>query len=309
MAFRGEWAALTAALFWAIASFLYARLGKQMPAIWLNWIKSSIAVGLIGLTLLLRPDAPPQIGFGLLGLLGLSGAIGIGLGDSLFFAALRDLGARRALLLEAISPPLAAVLALLFLQERLALAAWVGIFLTVGGVSWVIAERQADQAEIRLRHGVGLGLLAVLAQAIGAVLSRAALLETSVSPLWSSLIRLMAGALLLLPYLLVKLAKGPVPPQSSSINQSSLFSPLRSGQFLLRLGVASVLGTYLGIWLQQTALKFTATGIAQALIATSPLFSLPIAVMMGERVSGRAVLGAVVALAGVWLLFAAGSGQ
>lgn len=304
MTFRGEWAALTAALFWAIASFLYAKLGKQMPAIWLNWLKSSMAVGLIGLTLLLRPNAPPQIGFGLLGLLGLSGAIGIGLGDSLFFAALRDLGARRALLLEAISPPLAAVLALLFLQERLALTAWAGILLTVSGVAWVIAERQADQAEIRLRRGVGLGLLAVLAQAIGAVLSRAALLETSVSPLWSSLIRLMAAVLLLLPYLLVQ---GRHLLSGSSFEQS--LSPLRSGQFWLRLGAASVLGTYLGIWLQQTALKFTATGIAQALIATSPLFSLPIAVMMGERVSRRAVLGALVALAGIWLLFAAGSGQ
>ncbi len=293
MAFRGELAALAAALFWAVASFIYARLGKQVSAIWLNFAKSLIAIGLIGLTLWLSQAALPSLNLGQLSLLALSGAVGIGLGDSVFFAALRELGARRALLLEAVSPPLAAILAQVFLQERLEPSAWVGILLTVGGVAWVIAEREPDRANIRLRLGVSLGLLAALAQAVGVVLSRAILVQTTISPLWSSLIRLTAGALLLLPYLLIKM------PQS-------LLQPLRSRRFLLGLMAASLTGTYLGVWLQQTALKFTATGIAQALTATSPLFVLPIAVITGERVSLRAVLGALVALAGVWLLFWAG---
>jgi len=294
MVFRGELAALAAALCWAVASFLYARLGKQLPAIWLNLLKSTIAIGLLGLTLLGRHDQSPQLSLTQFGLLALSGAIGIGLGDSAFFAALRDLGARRALLLEAISPPLSAILALLVLQETLEPIAWVGILLTVGGVAWVIAEREGDHLQIKLKSGVILGLLAALAQATGAVLSRAALVETAVSPLWSSIIRLGAGAGLLLPWLLTK----PIDLQ--------VFQPLRSGRFLLGLMGASILGTYLGIWLQQSALKFTATGIAQALIATSPLFSLPIAIATGERVSLRAALGALMALIGVWLLFWAG---
>ncbi len=293
MAFRGELAALAAALFWAVASFIYARLGKQVSAIWLNFAKSLIAIGLIGLTLWLSQAALPSLNLGQLSLLALSGAVGIGLGDSVFFAALRELGARRALLLEAVSPPLAAILAQVFLQERLEPSAWAGILLTVGGVAWVIAEREPDRANIRLRLGVSLGLLAALAQAVGVVLSRAILVQTTISPLWSSLIRLTAGALLLLPYLLIKM------PQS-------LLQPLHSRRFLLGLMAASLTGTYLGVWLQQTALKFTATGIAQALTATSPLFVLPIAVITGERVSLRAVLGALVALAGVWLLFWAG---
>ena len=63
------------------------------------------------------------------------------------------------------------------------------------------------------------------------------------------------------------------------------------------------LGTYLALWLQQVSLKYAAAGIAQTLFATSPLFVLPIALKMGERVTFRAVSGVVVALAGVAMLF------
>ena len=40
----------------------------------------------------------------------------------------------------------------------------------------------------------------------------------------------------------------------------------------------------------------------QALFATSPLFVLPIAARLGEQISFRAVMGVLVALAGVALL-------
>jgi len=36
-------------------------------------------------------------------------------------------------------------------------------------------------------------------------------------------------------------------------------------------------GTYLGIWLQQTSLKFAPADIAQTLLATSLIFIIPIA--------------------------------
>ncbi len=289
--FRGEIAALSAALLWAIASFIYARLGKQLSPLWLNLIKSSLAIGFIGLTFLIRQDEVPSLAGMNFGLLWLSGAIGIGFGDSVFFESLIALGARRALVLEAIAPPLSAFLAAVFLQEQLNLIAWSGIVLTITGVTWVMIERTPEQqGYFPIKRGISLGLLAAFAQASGAVLSRSALAETAISPLWSSLIRLTAGVTVLLLWVGWK-------------RQSwKMLQPLKSGQFLLGLTAAAFAGTYLGIWLQQTALKYTATGIAQALIATSPLFIIPIALLAGESVSLRAVLGALVALAGVWAL-------
>lgn len=291
--FRGELAALSAALLWAIASSVYAGLGKRMPALWLNLVKSSLAIGFILLTFGLRREQLPGWELESFGLLALSGAIGIGFGDSVFFESLICLGARRALLLEAISPPLSAVLAMLTMQEQLPILAWLGILLTVAGVAWVIVERtSAEFQQVQLRRGVVLGLLAALAQASGAVLSRSALAESAVSPLWSSLVRLAAGVLVLLVWV------GGRSPRWQALE------PLRSRKFVLVLVFAAFAGTYLGIWLQQTALKYTETGIAQALIATSPLFVIPIAIVTGEAVSLRAILGAGVASVGIWILFA-----
>ncbi len=293
--FRGELAALTAAFLWAGASFIYARLGKQLSPLWLNWLKSSLAIGFIVLTMGWMPDRSDQLSWSNFGLLWLSGAIGIGFGDSVFFAALTCLGARRALLLEAIAPPLSALLARVFLDEQLSLPAWIGIFTTVLGVAWVVVERTPDQAPLQLRRGVILGLFAALAQASGAVLSRSALAATLVSPLWSSLIRLIAAVMVLLPVLVMQRPTW------------QMMQPLRSKRFLAGLLIAAFTGTYLGIWLQQTSLKYTATGIAQALTATSPLFIIPIALLTGEKISLRAMVGALIALVGIGLLFSSSS--
>ena len=59
----------------------------------------------------------------------------------------------------------------------------------------------------------------------------------------------------------------------------------------------------MGIWLQQISLRYAAAGVAQTLFATSPLFVIPIVACTGERVSVRALLGALLAILGVGLLF------
>jgi len=225
----------------------------------------------------------------------LSGVIGIGLGDTAYFRSINYLGARRALLMECLAPPLTALIALVFLQEQLSAIAWGGILLTVGGIAWVISERvpTADQKYVNLRAGILWSVLAQLGQASGAVMSRGVLANTDIDPLWSGLLRIAAGGIILV--ILVG-SRGQV---------GAKLRPLRSRQILPMLVLAAFLGTYLAIWLQQVAFKFTPAGIAQALLATSPLFVLPIAVMLGDRVTGRAVLGVLVAIGGIWLLIGA----
>ena len=71
----------------------------------------------------------------------------------------------------------------------------------------------------------------------------------------------------------------------------------------MAVAIAAFGSTYLGIWLQQTSLKFAPTGIAQTLLATSPIFILPIMALMGEKVSIRAILGVLLAIGGISLLF------
>lgn len=288
----GELAALTAACLWAVATVMFGRLGKALSPLVLNLAKGAIALILLALTLALVGQSPAGLDRLAVGILALSGVIGIGLGDTAYFAAINRLGPRRALLLETLAPPLAALLALIFLQEALGARAWLGIALTLAGVVWVIAERvpgAAGAAEADPR-GIVYGVLAALGQATGAVMSRAVLADTEVAPMWSSLLRLGGGVIVILAILRYR---GPV---------AGPLRPLQSPRLLAGVALAAVLGTYLAIYLQQTALKYSATGVAQALTSTSPLFVLPLAAALGERVSPRAIAGAVVALVGVGIL-------
>jgi drug/metabolite transporter (DMT)-like permease len=66
---------------------------------------------------------------------------------------------------------------------------------------------------------------------------------------------------------------------------------------------AVFLGTFLAIFLQQVALRYAETGIAQTLLMTSHLFILPIAGLAGERVTIRAIIGALIASVGIIILF------
>ncbi len=294
--FQGELAALFAACLWAVSSTVYARIGQRIPPLELNLIKGTIAIVLLICTCLLQNDFNAAISPYHLCLLLLSGILGIGLGDTAFFFALNYLGARRALLMETLAPPITTILALIFLQEKLSLVAVCGIFLTILGVAWVVTERvPGNNSNIHLGRGIGFGIVAAIALAGGAVLSRGVLATTTISPLWAALLRLIGGVSILLPWAWLR--------QKRSRFQ---FKTLASARIIGAVFFAAFAGTYLGIWLQQTAIKFTAAGIALTLTNTSPLFVIPIALCMGERVSPRAVLGVAVALSGIALLLLLG---
>ena len=296
---RGEVFALLAAFLWAISTVLFERLGKKIRPIEMNLLKGVIAIILLSGTLIVLQE--PTDGLQPMGLIVLliSGAIGIGIGDTAFFEALKNLGARRTLLLGTLAPPMTAILALIFLGERLASASWLGILITVAGVAWVIAEQKrngngnhASREVHHLRSGVAFGVLASLAQATGLVLSRYAFSFSSISPLQSAIFRLIAGSVVV--YVYIKLRRQPLGEWRKQPNV------WRTWMMLL---LVAFVGAYVCIWLQQVAVKLSPAGIAQTLMATSPLFVLPISALRGEKLSLRAVLGAVVSVLGIMLLF------
>ncbi|PSF35655.1 EamA family transporter [Aphanothece hegewaldii CCALA 016] len=289
----GELAALGAAFLWAASSIVYSLLGQKISPLQLNCLKGSIAIVLIIFTLLLTHQEFPEFALIPAIFLGFSGVIGIGLGDTAYFAALNQLGARRTLLVETLAPPISALIALVAFQETLKPLAWYGILLTLIGVAWVITER-TPSITVSLANptrGIIWGLLAALSQAVGGVLSRFALLESDITPLWSTLIRISAGTMTALILLLLSSRK--------SENHKIIWSRRLAGIITL----TSFGSTYLGIFLQQTSLELIPVGIAQTLSGTSPLFVLPLAAAMGEKISLRAILGVLIAMGGISLLF------
>jgi drug/metabolite transporter (DMT)-like permease len=279
-----------------VASVVYGILGQRIPPLQLNLIKGIVAIALLWLTILISGDILPTLAPVPVFLLLLSGALGIGLGDTAYLGALNCLGPRRALLLGTLSPPIIAIGATIFLQENLQPTAWYGILLTVLGVAWVITERVSDNGDHSVTYpwqGIGLGILSVLEGSAGAICSRAALANTDISPVWAAFLRLIAGEVTILLCACF----------SQQRRTAFIYPVWESRRVLLATFLASFCGTYLGIWLQQMSIKYTSAGIASTLMQTSPLFILPIAAYMGEKVSKRAIFGVIIAVGGIWLLF------
>src|SRR5690606_25874749 len=103
----GEVASLAAAMIWACSLSLYSRFGRQVPSAGLNLYKNVVAVVCLGLTALVMGLQLPD---GMrIGAFVVSGLIGLALGDTLFFQAIKSIGVQRASVIQCLAPPLAAV--------------------------------------------------------------------------------------------------------------------------------------------------------------------------------------------------------
>jgi len=290
----GVLAALAAALCWTLASSLWRRLPTSLSSSQLNLLKNLLALA-VQLPLVLLGTWRVQPGG--LALLLASGVVGIALGDSFYFAALRRLGTRRTLTLEAGGPVVTALGGAVFLREIPAPQQWFGVGLIVLAVL-VVARQQppglprpsppAAQRPGTQRLGLLLALAALLCGSGGALLSRAALLASDLSPLQSATVRLAAAAAVMLPLL----RQWPPPGVRPRL-------AWRRWPLVL---LATLLGTTAGIVLQQTALQHLPAGLAVALLATAPVMALPLARLEGDRPGWPGLTAALLALAGVSLV-------
>lgn len=297
-------AATTAAMFWAVSVVLYRRVGRVMPPVRLNMSKGLIAVVLLSIVLavdwLAFGNQPWSMSWGKLALMALSGVIGIGIGDTLFFAGLNRMGSRRMLLLFTVNPVITVLIAWARMSEPLTGLQILGIALTCGGVAWVIAERNSERSDGHVDPlGIVYGLGAATCQASGYLLSRHILLPGGMTPAASAWLRLLAGSLILIAFL-------PMDRWLKNAGGQDHHHPAHpsKNQARVMFFVALLLGTVLGIWLMQISAKHAdKAGVAATLLSTSPLFVLPIVAVLGEHVSPRAILGALITIAGVAMLF------
>ena len=176
--YLGEIASLITAVCYATSSTFFTAAGKRFGAMVANRTRLVTAVLLlvmvhwIGLGEPLPLDAGAERWFWL----GLSGIVGLALGDAFLFQAYVSIGPRMGLLLLSLAPAIAAILAWLFLNERLGPGKLLGMFVTLAGIIWVVLERKSNGHEngsifsslkdAHYRTGLLLGLGAATGQAV-----------------------------------------------------------------------------------------------------------------------------------------------
>lgn len=286
----GQSAALLAASFWAVATVLYHRAGSHFSPLQMNLVKGVIATPLLLIVSIFMGNSLALTAG--LWLLALSGVIGITIGDSCHFAALRRLGPWHAMLLEYLAPPLAAVMAWVFLADGLSAIEITGAVITLSGVLWVITEKTPDQQPALSISGILFGCGAAFCQASGLVIAFSVLQTESINAIDAAFVRLAAGSVLLavIVGLSQRKAYGAIIQQLRAINPLPLLG-------------AIIFGTFLAIWLQQVSIANINPGLTQTLLSTAPLFLIPISLLKKQKITPRSVIGACISLGGISILF------
>lgn len=294
MPFLGETAALLTAACWACTSILFGFAVRHLGAFRLNLIRVTLAAVMLGgLALLLfgtgwLVTARPRD----LLILSISGWVGLTLGDWAYFQSLHLLGPRLGTLFITLSPPLTVLLGVFVLHEHPGWRELAGMVLTITGVAWVVLERPTDGTPRGHRiRGTVCGILGSVGQAVALVMSKAGM-AGGITPLPAAAVRMTAA--MVATFALAAVTRR----VAESIN------PGLDRRVIAATVAATILGPGIGIWLSLVAVQHTQAGVASTLISAVPVFVLPMVVFVQkERVSPRAVFGALLAVAGVALLF------
>ena len=281
----GVLAALGAAMAWTGASALWRSLSGRMTAVRLNAMKNGLA-SLLFLPVLLT--LPRDCGAQAVVLLLISGLIGIAAGDSFYLGALRRLGTRRTLTVEASGPVLASIAGVLVMGDNLGVRNGLGALLVSSAVVLIALQAKETSAikggalGAELGQGLLLACTAVICGLSGAFLARHVLIHSDLTPLQTAAIRLQGGWLGLLPCL------------NGIWRQTSL-----TQREQWKLVIATVIGTNGGILLQQVVLQTMPVGEGVTLMATAPVMALFVGRMEGDPIQLSGIAAAVLALAGV----------
>ena len=302
MPFLGEAIAIGTILCWTISIQFFAIASKEVGAIPVNIIRISVALLFFSLLLLFKEGALLPVDFPLRSwiLLSLSGVIGFFIGDIFLFKALVELGPRITMLIQSLAAPTAAVFGWTFLHENYSLHQWVGMAITLAGVSAVVLERGKELSPAqKLKvtrvsyRGVVFGVVAMLGQAGGLLLSKAGMqTETGYLDAFSATqIRALAAFVCFVIFFTV------------TKKWQDVKMALSNHKAVAFTAIGAAIGPFLGVSLSLMTLHYLATGVASTFFSLIPICIIPFSIYLyKEHVSLRAFVGAVIAVFGVYLL-------
>ena len=290
----GEIAALGAALGMVFCSISFEAAGKKVGSLTVNIMRLFMGFVFLSITTLYTRGMalPLDATIKSYTFLGISGFIGMFLGDLFMFEAFVVLGARITTLIMTLVPVVTALSAWVILGETLSPREILAVLLTVGGIFLVMYTKGngTDKKEGFPVRGILCAAGGVLGQALGMVFSKIGV--ESYDPIAATQIRILVA---IVSFVLLIGLRG---------KWDEVGRGVRDKGAMKWIGIGSFFGPFLGVTAMLIALKNASAGIVSTISSTSPVLVIPFSVMIfKDRVSLAEVIGALISVGGVSLFF------
>lgn len=292
----GSLAALGTAFCWSMTAIFFSYSGRIVGSGVVNRSRLVFALVFLSITHLVLEGTlfPFDAEAYQWGWLALSSILGLVLGDTFLFRAYVLIGPRLSMLMMASVPIISALLAWIFLGERLSGTEILGIIIAVSGIAWVVTEKQTGLTVVENKnYSIGLlfGLLAAMGQASNLIAAKFAL-DGNFPSISATSIRILVALVILWA---VAGFQGKIVYTVKQWRNRRAFPSIIGG---------TITGPFIGIWLSLVAIQLTRVGIAATLMALPPVILIPIGYLIyRERVSRRGIIGTLIAFVGVAIIF------
>jgi len=289
--YLGELLSILAALFWAVGVVFFKLAGDRIPPLSLNFFKNMLAVALLLPTMVVmgEPFVPDLPAYQWLLMAG-SGVVGIAVADTMFFYSLEKLGAGLTAVVDTSYTPMMLGLSFIYLGEDLAPKNIAGGALIMGALLvGSLTRPQEGRTRADVVKGTTIGLLGILLMTVGIMMIKPFLDEVPL--MWSTTVRVAAGAIGLLPIVLLH-------PKRRAI--LSHLVPSASWRASVP---AALFGTYLAMIAWIGGMKYIDAHRSALLNQLSTIFIFLLAtVFLKEPITRRRLLAIGLAAAGAFLV-------
>lgn len=301
--YLGEMISIGVAFSWTATALLSEFGSKRLGNLTLNVLRMALALlfSLVLFWVVLGTPIPAIGSLEAYGWMLLSGLVGYVIGDFCLFQCYIIIGSRFGQLFMTLAPLAAALMAWLTLGQQMNWMSVLAMLVTLVGIGIsVLGRGEHHRLSLKLPlNGVLFAIGAAVCQGVGLVLSKIGMnhYATGAIPEWlipfsANFIRCIAGIIGF--SLLLYFREG--------------FKPLREAlhdrKGMTVATATTIFGPFVGVGFSLMAVQYTGAGIASTLMALTPIIIiLPSYWLFHEKITWKAVLGALISVVGVSLFF------
>jgi len=286
--------AVAATIFFGITNVIYKKMSNDISVMDITFSRIWVSLPLSYLFAITSAGSYQIIiPVGSMFPLAISMILGIVLGDTMYFLSQERIGVTRAFPIAMSYPLLVYLLTAYFLEEPVIPQRILGTIIVVVGVGLVAIASQRESLEnskrwssLDRRIGLTLAFFTFISWALSDAVFQFGLINVGAAE--ANFFRMLFASIILVPFFLISMRKGRALPNKHVVAFAALTG-------LVGMGLSLIAYSY--------AVKFVGATITAVIIASAPVFTVPLsAIFLGEDVNRRVTVGTLMTILGVILV-------